>query len=126
SVPTQLESGGAPITGFTDDFDGQTRNTTTPDVGADEFTGTPLDLTPPTFSYTPLGNGVVAGTRSFTPVTVTDATRVNTTTGTRPRCYYKKTSDANNTFNDNTSGTVGWKFAEASGAGGSPFSFTID
>ena len=45
--------------------------------------------------------------------------------GTRPRVYYKKSSDANNTFNDNTSGTAGWKFAEANGST-SPFDFTID
>ncbi|MBK8150279.1 MAG: hypothetical protein IPK58_19310 [Acidobacteria bacterium] len=40
-TPTQLESGGTAVSGITDDFDGNTRNVTTPDVGADEFTGTP-------------------------------------------------------------------------------------
>ncbi|MGZ5243118.1 MAG: Ig-like domain-containing protein, partial [Bacteroidia bacterium] len=34
---------GTPITGVTDDIDGQTRNTTTPDIGADEFTPLALD-----------------------------------------------------------------------------------
>ena len=29
---------GTPVTSITDDFDGQTRSTTTPDIGADEFT----------------------------------------------------------------------------------------
>ncbi|MCB0482264.1 MAG: right-handed parallel beta-helix repeat-containing protein, partial [Flavobacteriales bacterium] len=33
-----LNNSGTPITGITTDFDGQTRNTTTPDIGADEFT----------------------------------------------------------------------------------------
>ena len=125
-LSTQIESGGITVSGITDDYDGDTRNATTPDVGADEFTGVAVDLSPPAISYTPLGSSLVTATRSFTPVTVTDATGVNTTAGTRPRVYYKKTSDVNNTFNDNTSGTVGWKFAEATGAGGSPFSFTID
>lgn len=39
TVPSALESGGTPITGMTTDFDGQTRNATTPDIGADEFDG---------------------------------------------------------------------------------------
>lgn len=38
SVATQAENGGTPIIGITDDFDGNLRNATTPDIGADEFT----------------------------------------------------------------------------------------
>ena len=41
SVPTPIESGASPIGGFTDDFDGDVRNGTTPDIGADEFNGIP-------------------------------------------------------------------------------------
>jgi len=41
SIPTGIESGGIPISGITDDFDGDTRNST-PDIGADEFAGTSL------------------------------------------------------------------------------------
>ena len=126
ATPTQLESSGTPIAGTTDDFDGQARNATTPDIGGDEFGGIVLDLTAPNISYTTLGNGIVAGTRTLTNVTVTDASGVNIAPGTRPRVYYKKSSDADNNFNDNTSGTAGWKFVEADGAGGSPFTFTID
>ncbi|MEI2739394.1 MAG: Ig-like domain-containing protein [Chitinophagaceae bacterium] len=33
-----LDGAGTPITGITDDFDNETRNTTIPDIGADEFT----------------------------------------------------------------------------------------
>src|SRR5207244_11487261 len=73
------------------------RSATTPDVGADEFTGTPLDLSPPNISYIALGSGIVTGTRTFTPVTVTDASGVNTSAGTRPRCYYKKTRSEEHT-----------------------------
>ncbi|MBL0358155.1 MAG: hypothetical protein IPP72_15370 [Chitinophagaceae bacterium] len=43
-VATGAESGGANIAGITDDFEGDVRNATTPDLGADEFTGTPLPL----------------------------------------------------------------------------------
>lgn len=39
AISTQLESGGIPVAGITDDYDGDTRNTGTPDVGADEFIG---------------------------------------------------------------------------------------
>jgi hypothetical protein len=44
TTPTPLESGGVTIAGITDDYDGDTRNATTPDVGADEFSGTPLPV----------------------------------------------------------------------------------
>ncbi|GAA4331584.1 hypothetical protein GCM10023184_23630 [Flaviaesturariibacter amylovorans] len=40
SAPTRIEGGGQPIAGFTDDFDGDTRDANTPDIGADEFAGT--------------------------------------------------------------------------------------
>ena len=40
SNATQVESGGMTIGGITDDFDGDTRNVSTPDIGADEFNGT--------------------------------------------------------------------------------------
>ena len=39
SIPTNIESHAIPIAGITTDFDGDTRNATTPDVGADEFQG---------------------------------------------------------------------------------------
>jgi hypothetical protein len=39
-TPTRLESGGAPV-GVTTDIDLETRNATTPDIGADEFAGNP-------------------------------------------------------------------------------------
>ena len=36
SIPTLIESGGVTISGITTDFDGDTRNASTPDIGADE------------------------------------------------------------------------------------------
>lgn len=42
AAPTVVESAGTPITGVTDDIDADTRNATTPDIGADEFTGIAL------------------------------------------------------------------------------------
>lgn len=53
SVPTQVESGGIPITSpisITTDYDGDTRNSSTPDVGADE--GNFIPNTPMAGTYT--------------------------------------------------------------------------
>ncbi len=41
-VPTPVENRGTPIAGITVDFDGETRNSATPDIGADEGNFTPL------------------------------------------------------------------------------------
>jgi len=115
---TQLESGGVTVSGITDDFDGDVRGGT-PDVGADEFTGTNVDLTAPAVAYAFLGRDAVppVTSRSFT-ATATDATGVEIGSGVRPRVYYKKSTDAND--------LTGWKYTEAEGSGGSPFTFTID
>ncbi len=59
AVPTNIESGAAPIGGITDDFDGNTRNVTTPDIGADEFSGST-----PTCSGTPAASNTLI---SLTP-----------------------------------------------------------
>lgn len=118
-------SGSATIS---NDVDGQTRSSLTPvDLGADagNFNGLG-DIVPPVITYTPLP-AVPSGatSRVLSGVTITDASGVNTTTGTRPRIYYKKKSE-NNVFsaaNDNTEN--GWKWTETSNTA-SPFSFTID
>ncbi|MBK8952680.1 MAG: hypothetical protein IPM85_10745 [Chitinophagaceae bacterium] len=120
---TQLESGALPVTGITDDFDGDARNATTPDIGADEFNGISADLVGPAISYTPLSNPSCSNNVVLS-ATTTDASGVNTTAGTKPRIYFKKSADAN-TYAGNTSGDNGWKYAEASNSA-SPFSFTID
>ena len=42
SIPTNLESHGTPIAGIDVDFDGETRDTVSTDIGADEFKGTTI------------------------------------------------------------------------------------
>ena len=123
-TPTQVESGGAPVSIVTTDYDGDSRDAIHPDLGADEGTFTFIDLSGPAIQYTALGNISSASNRTFSGVAITDVSGVNTTSGTAPRVYYKRSTDAN-TFNDNTSSTDGWKWVEASGTT-SPFSFTID
>lgn len=127
STATQIESGGAAISSpiaISDDYDGNSRHASTPDVGADEGSFTGLDLIGPTISYTTLANTSSTSNRAFSSVTISDASGVNTTSGNRPRVYYKKSTHAN-TVDDNTSSTDGWKWVEANGTS-SPFDFTIN
>jgi hypothetical protein len=133
---TQAESGAVAITGVTDAYNGVGIRTGypltgqvngggfAPDIGAYEGDFGFIDGLPPTITYTPLGNTLSVANRPFGGVNITDPSNVNTTAGTRPRVYYKRSIDAN-TFVDNTNATNGWKFVEASNTS-SPFNFTID
>ncbi len=90
-TPTQTESGGTPIASpiaVTDDFDGNTRNITTPDVGADEFNGMSLDLTPPSITYSPLLNTSSTSNRTLTTI-ITDPSGVPTSGIGLPVLYWK-------------------------------------
>lgn len=91
AVPTQLESGGSVIAAITTDIDGNTRNASTPDVGADEFAGTGLDLTPPVISHTPLMPSPSTANR-VASATMTDASGFPAGTGA-PRLWYKRSTD---------------------------------
>lgn len=133
---TRLETGGLILPSVVRDIDGNPRYPNSgfpvnllfppnaPDIGADEFGGIPLDLAPPTIVYTLLSNTSSLSNRSFGNVGIADLSGVNGLPGTRPRVYFKKSTN-NNVFIDNTSGTNGWKFVEASGSS-SPFSFTLN
>ncbi|MBK8564615.1 MAG: hypothetical protein IPN76_15100 [Saprospiraceae bacterium] len=133
TISSQLESGAVNIATYTDDYAGTIRegnggyagSGTAPDIGAWELEGTPLDLVGPAISYTNLSNTSCTTDRTLSPVTIVDASSVNTTAGTRPRLYFRKATNAN-TYVDNTSATDGWKYVEATGVGGSPFSFTTN
>lgn len=134
-VSSQLESS-AQVIAVIDDYDGNPRfpnagfptcSTWTPiapDIGADEWGGNYLDVISPVISYTALGNIAPSGTRSFTDVTITDATGINVTAGTKPRCYFKKSTD-DNAYTGNTPFNNGWKWVESNGTS-SPFDFTIN
>lgn len=130
SIPSQNESNGEYIAVY-GDYDGDKRygetgytgTGTAPDIGADEGEFLPLDITPPSITYTPIADQTVLTAPSLS-ATVTDASGVDGNSGTRPRIYYKYTSNAN-TFNSNTNATDGWKYVESSSSS-SPFNFTID
>lgn len=87
---TQIESGGIPVTGITDDYDGDARNVTTPDIGADEFNGISADLSAPSITYTPLSFICTTGDRTLNNVTITDVSGVPTSGTLVPRIYYRK------------------------------------
>ncbi len=69
-IATLIESGAAPIGGFTDDYDGNLRNGSTPDIGADEFEGTPGCIAP--FGTAPVLVNTGCSTYDIT-VTITNA-----------------------------------------------------
>ncbi|MGB4937647.1 MAG: hypothetical protein WBO30_11575, partial [Ferruginibacter sp.] len=131
-TPTAIESGGQVIAGIAIDYDNQVRpgpigsvngGAFAPDMGADEFDGVYLDIIPPAITYTPL-SGTLCATNVTLSAVITDNSGINTTAGTKPRMYFKKSTDAN-TFAGNTSGDNGWKYVEATNAA-SPFSFTTN
>ena len=132
-TPTQLESGGVVISGYTTDIDGQTRpgpagsvngGAWAPDFGADEFDGVPLDLTKPFITYNPLLNSSCYISRDLS-ASIYDGLGLNTSPGLKPRVYYRKTSNLNTMPGTNDNTTDGWKYAEASNSS-SPFNFTLD
>ncbi len=118
TAATRIESRGIPLAGITDDFDGEIRSTLTPvDIGADAGVFIAVDTTAPVITYTPFPYGTVGGTRTVSGITITDdVTGVATASGSRPRLYYKKSTDPNT--------ASGWKYVEA--ADGSSYDFTIN
>ncbi len=88
TVATQIENGGTPVVGITDDFDGDVRSTTTPDIGADEFAGVPMDLTPPSIVHAVLANACTVGSRNII-ATITDASGVPTSGAGLPVAYWR-------------------------------------
>lgn len=98
TTPTLIESGGQTIAGITTDIDGNVRpgpagsvngGAFAPDLGADEFDGVPIDLLPPTITYTPLTFTCGTSDRTFT-ATISDITGVPTTGALQPRVYFRK------------------------------------
>jgi trimeric autotransporter adhesin len=105
SIPSQCESGGATVNypvDILEDFEGNPRYpnegypvnedqgiaVNAPDIGADEFGGTLLDITAPDISFTPLSNTAGLGDRVLT-TTIQDATGIPTVGTGLPVLYWK-------------------------------------
>jgi hypothetical protein len=85
---TQAESAGQPVSGITTDYDGDTRNASTPDLGADEGSFLVSDLTGPTIVVGTLSSQANTTSRTLT-ATITDASGV-ATGASAPRLYFRK------------------------------------
>ncbi|MFD2717920.1 beta strand repeat-containing protein, partial [Hymenobacter monticola] len=112
TTPTQIESGGLPISGITTDYANATRSTTAPDLGAYEGTYQPLDLSGPVLTYTPLNN-TVSTTGPALVVTISDPAGV-ATGANAPRLYYRR----------GTSGA--FVFVNATSVSGSSYTFNFN
>lgn len=67
ATPTLIEGGAATIASYADDFDGDARNGSTPDIGADEFTGIPVvPVVINSVGISPTGNQCTAVSRNVT------------------------------------------------------------
>lgn len=94
-----------------------------PTIISDKKAAPVFDLIGPVITYTPVVKSSCVTIKSFS-ATITDMDGVNTTIGTRPRVYFKRSTDPN-AWNSNTSATAGWKYAEATNTT-SPFNFNIN
>jgi len=111
AIATQIESGGATVAGIANDFDGDARNGSTPDIGADEFVGIALDMSGPTITHVTVQNTCTAGSRIIT-ATITDASGVPTAGAGLPVAYWNINGGA-------------YIAATGSFAGGNLYQFTI-
>jgi len=125
-TPTQCESGGAVVAGLlniTQDFDGNSRYpnpgypdnplspATAPDIGADEFGGLLLDVTPPNVVFTPLLNTSSLTARTLV-TTITDATGVPVSGSGLPVLYWRINAGA-------------WTAVQATWLAPNQYSFTL-
>jgi hypothetical protein len=113
ATPTQVEGTASVIASITTDFDGDTRSTTAPDLGADEGTFTPQDLSGPTITYTALGIANVSVSTRTLVATITDASGIGTGANA-PRLFYRR----------GTSGA--FTSVAATSVSGSAYTFTLD
>ncbi|MFA5512857.1 MAG: hypothetical protein WC313_10440, partial [Candidatus Kapaibacterium sp.] len=118
-IGSQLLGKGTPISGYQTDIIGVTRSATNPTPGAYEEAD---DIIGPEITFDKLLTTSNSGNRTVI-ATITDKTGLNTT-DSEPRLYYRTVS-TENTVNDNTSSSAGWKYANGT-QNGDQFTFVID
>jgi hypothetical protein len=93
AIPAQIESNGIPVrdTGLTVmlDYDGDFRNTTTPDLGADEGNFTPADFSGPTIIYEFPNNTSSTANRTLV-ASITDNSGIDTNGLAKPVLYINR------------------------------------
>ncbi len=82
------------------------------------------DTVPPVIYFSAIQNSSNLSAKSITGVEINDINGINISPGSRPRLYYKRSTDVN-TYNDNSSNTTGWKYTETNEVT-NPFGFLID
>lgn len=108
--PKQIEKGGAPITGYTTDYAGTTRNASNPDIGAWELAGISADQVPPTVTVTSANYACNGGANTVT-ATITDASGVPQTGANVPVLYWKTNAGSYNGPVQATYGSGVYSFA---------------
>jgi hypothetical protein len=126
SGTTLSEGSSDPVAIVTTDLNGAGRGAT-PDRGALQFTGTRIDMFGPKISFVDIPSlfCVTNPSLSVDIVDIPSTGGINFTSGTRPRVYFKKSTE-NNTFAvANNSTTNGWKWVEATNTS-NPFVINFD
>lgn len=88
TTPTQASNAGIPVAGVTSDLDGNPRSSTSPDIGAFEFTGIDNDKTSPYLSMKPFSSPIQLGQTLTFKAAVRDRNGV-ATAGNSPRVWFK-------------------------------------
>jgi hypothetical protein len=126
SGTTISESSADPVAIVTTDLNGAGRGAN-PDRGALQFSGTGSDIFGPKITYLALPNLFCTSGPTLS-AEITDMPSngsINTSSNTRPRLYFKKSTETNTFAAANTSAGNGWKWVEAANTS-SPFVFNFD
>lgn len=128
SGSSYTQNGGA-LLGYTTDILGAGVSTTNPDIGAIEFSaGSAIatDVIAPSITFATTLNTMCTSQYKFR-ARIYDAGGINTTAGTAPRVWYKKSTETDAIAATNTSADNGWKYSEGTKIGTTDtFEFTMD
>jgi hypothetical protein len=118
SVATQLNNSGLAVTSpvnVTDDFFGNSRNASTPDVGAEEFAGTSLDLSSPAIVFTPFTNSNYTTALTLTATITDPGSGVPVSGSGLPVLYWNINSGINNSTTGVSIGSNKYTFTFGTG-----------
>jgi hypothetical protein len=114
-IGTLVESKGIPIPEVLFDFDGDLRDARKPDLGADEFNGLLIDLTPPSITYTPLPNTFTFEARTLSAVIIDEEAGVPTSGSGLPVLYWRKNAGSYTAATGTSIGSDNYQFTFGAG-----------